>query len=97
MKINPTLDKIVVKKIEFEEVYKSSIILTSKNQDDMNKLIYEVIECGPGGMVNDNEVIITVKPGDKVIIPEYIGSEINIDNVQYRIVKQSDILAILED
>lgn len=97
MKINPTLDKIVVKKIEFEEVYKSSIILTSKNQDDMNKLIYEVIECGPGGMVNNNEVIITVKPGDKVIIPEYIGSEINIDNVQYRIVKQSDILAILED
>lgn len=97
MKINPTLDKIVVKKIEFEEVYKSSIILTSKNQDDMNKLIYEVIECGPGGMVNDNEVIITVKLGDKVIIPEYIGSEINIDNVQYRIVKQSDILAILED
>ena len=97
MKINPTLDKIVVKKIEFEEVYKSSIILTSKNQDDINKLIYEVIECGPGGMVNDNEVIITVKPGDKVIIPEYIGSEINIDNVQYRIVKQSDILAILED
>ena len=97
MKINPTLDKIVVKKIEFEKVYKSSIILTSKNQDDMNKLIYEVVECGPGGMVNDNEVIITVKPGDKVIIPEYIGSEINIDNIQYRIVKQSDILAILED
>lgn len=97
MKINPTLDKIVVKKIEFEEVYKSSIILTSKNQDDMNKLIYEVVECGPGGMVNNNEVIITVKPGDKVIIPEYIGSEINIDNVQYRIVKQSDILAMLED
>lgn len=97
MKINPTLDKIVVKKIEFEEVYKSSIILTSKNQDDINKLIYEVIECGPGGLVNDNEAVIVVKPGDKVIIPEYIGSEINIDNVQYRIVKQSDILAILED
>lgn len=97
MKINPTLDKIVVKKIEFEEVYKGSIILTSKNQDSINKLIYEVIECGPGGMVNKDDVKIVVKPGDKVIIPEYIGSEINIDNIQYRIVKQSDILAILED
>lgn len=96
MKINPTLDKIIVKKIKFEEIYKGSIILTSKNQDEINKLIYEVIECGPGGMINDNNINIVVKPGDKVIIPEYIGSEINIDNVQYRIVKQSDILAILE-
>lgn len=97
MKINPTLDKIVVKKIEFEKLYKGSIILTSKNQDNINKLIYEVIECGPGGIVNDSNVEIVVKPGDKVIIPEYIGSEINIDNNQYRIVKQSDILAVLGD
>ncbi len=96
MKLNPTLDKIIVKKIKFEEIYKSSIILTSKNQDEINKLIYEVIECGPGGIINENNIDIVVKPGDKVIIPEYIGSEINIDNVQYRIVKQSDILAILE-
>ena len=44
MKINPTLDKIIVKKIKFEEIYKGSIILTSKNQDEINKLIYEVIE-----------------------------------------------------
>lgn len=96
MKINPTLDKIVVKKIEFEKVYKGSIILTSKNQDNINKLIYEVVECGPGGIIDKDDIKIVVKPGDKVIIPEYIGSEINIDNVQYRIVKQSDILAILE-
>ena len=67
------------------------------NQDNINKLIYEVVECGPGGMVNKDDIKIVVKPGDKVIIPEYIGSEINIDNIQYRIVKQSDILAILED
>ena len=97
MKINPTLDKIVVKKIEFEKLYKGSIILTSKNQDNINKLIYEVVECGPGGIRNKDNVKIVVKPGDKVIIPEYIGSEINIDNIQYRIVKQADILAILED
>lgn len=97
MKINPTLDKIVVKKIEFEEVYESSIILTSKNRDNINKLIYEVIECGPGGIINKDNIKIVVKPGDKVIIPEYIGSEINIDNIRYRIVKQDDILAILED
>lgn len=96
MKINPTLDRIIVKKVEFNNIYKSTIILTGKNKDDMNKLIYEVVECGPGGKVNNDNVQIVVKSGDLVIIPEYIGSEINIDNVQYRVVRQSDILAILE-
>lgn len=97
MKINPTLDKIIVKKIDYDTVYKGSIILTNQSKNNINKLLYKVVECGPGGMINDENVEIVVNPGDKVIIPEYIGSEINIDNEDYRIVKQSDILAILED
>ena len=96
MKINPTLDRIVIKKCNFEDVYNSSIILVNKAKNDINKLIYEVVECGPGGMVAGNNIEIMVKPGDKVIVPEFIGSEIHIDEEDYRIIKQSDILAIVE-
>lgn len=96
MKLNPTLDKIVVKKCNFDEMYKSSIVLVESSKDSINKLIYEVVETGPGGMVAGNEVVMTVKPGDKVIIPEFIGSEINMDNEQYRIIRLQDILATVE-
>ena len=96
MKLNPTLDKIVVKKCNFDEIYKSSIVLVESSKDSINKLIYEVVETGPGGMVAGNEVVMTVKPGDKVIIPEFIGSEINMDNEQYRIIRLQDILATVE-
>ena len=96
MKINPTLDRVVIKKCEFKDIYKTNIILSSSSKNEINKLIYEVIEVGPGGKVAGNEVNMVVKPGDKVIVPEYIGSEINIDNEQYRIIKQNDILAIIE-
>ena len=97
MNLNPTLDRVVVKKCNFDEVYKTNIILVNSAKNDINKLIYEVVEVGPGGMVNGYEVVMNVKIGDKVIIPEYIGSEIHIDNEDYRIVKLSDILAIVED
>lgn len=97
MNINPTLDKIIVKKIDYDEIYNGSIILTNQSKNNINKLLYEVVECGPGGVVDEEEIKIVVNVGDKVIIPEYIGSEINIDGIDYRIVKQSDILAILEN
>ena len=98
MKINPVLDKVVIKKCIFEEVYKSSIILTNNDKNNINKLIYEVIEVGPGGKINENTTVeMTVKPGDKVIIPEYIGSEIHIDGEDYRLVRMSDIIAIVEN
>lgn len=96
MNVNPTLDRVVIKKCNFDEIYKTNVLLATTAKNDINKLIYEVVEVGPGGIINDNNVIMTVKPGDKIIIPEYIGSEINIDNEQYRIVKLSDILAIVE-
>lgn len=97
MNLNPTLDRVVVKKCNFDEVYKTNIILVNSAKNDINKLIYEVVEVGPGGIVGGHQVDMIVKPGDKVIVPEYIGSEIHIDNEDYRIIKQSDILATVED
>lgn len=96
MKLNPTLDRVVIKKCNFEDVYKTNIILVNSAKNDINKYIFEVTEVGPGGIINDVNIIMNVKPGDKVIVPEYIGSEINIDNEQYRIIKQDEILAIIE-
>ena len=97
IKINPTLDRVVVKKADAEMVQKSSIILTNKVKNDINKFMYEVIAVGPGGIIDGIQVDMIVKPGDYVLIPEFIGSEINIDNEDYRIVKQSEILAICEE
>lgn len=97
MKLNPTLDRIVIEKCDFDEIYKSSIVLTHTSKNDINKFIYKVIEVGPGGIINGNNIVIDIKPGDKVIVPEYIGSEINIDNRQFRIIKYNEILAIVED
>lgn len=104
MKLNPTLDRVVIKKCEFEEVFKSSLILVDRSKDNINKMIFEVVEVGPGGSIMGGKkgyekrfnVEMLVKPGDKVIVPEYVGSEIYMDGVQYRILKQSDILAIIE-
>lgn len=97
MIINPTLDRVLIKKCKFDEVFKSSLELVDAAKNNINKLIYEVVEIGPGDVINNNEIIMDVKPGDKVIVPEYIGSELYIDNIQYRIVKMSDILAVLEN
>ena len=97
MNLNPTLDRVVIKKCNFDEVYKTNIILVNSAKNDINKLIYEVVEVGPGGIVNGQNVEMTVKPGDKVIVPEFIGREIHIDNEDYRIIKLNDILATVED
>ena len=97
MNLNPTLDKVVIKKCNFDDIYKTNILLVNSSKNDINKLIYEVVEVGPGGIVGGYHVNMTVKPGDKIIVPEYIGSEIHINNEDYRIIKQSDILATIED
>lgn len=97
MNLNPTLDRVVVKKCNFDDVYKTNIIIVNSAKNDINKFIYEVVDVGPGGIINGHHVEMTVKPGDKVIVPEYIGSEIHIDNDDYRIIKLNDILAIVED
>ena len=94
MTLKPLADRIIMKQVEAEEKTKSGIILTSAAQEKPQ--MFEVIEVGPGGMVDGEEVKMTVKKGDKVITGKYTGTEVKIDGVEYVIVKQSDILAIVE-
>lgn len=96
MKIKPTLDRVIIKKCQFDTVYNTKVILTNKTKNDINKFLFEVIDVGPGGMINNHNVEMVVKPGDIVLVPEYIGSEINIDGQDYRIVRQVDIMGIYE-
>ena len=94
MTLKPLADRIIMKQVEAEEKTKSGIILTSAAQEKPQ--MFEVIEVGPGDMVDGAEVKMTVKKGDKVITGKYTGTEVKIDGVEYVIVKQSDILAIVE-
>jgi len=94
MKLKPLLDRVVLKQVEAEETTKSGIILTASAQEKPS--IAEVVEVGPGGIVDGNEVKMTVKAGDKVITSKYSGTEIKLDGVDYIIVRQGDILAIVE-
>lgn len=94
MKLKPLADRVVVKAVEAEETTKSGIILTAAAQEKPS--IAEVVEVGPGGIVDGNEVVMTVKVGDKVITSKYAGTEVKLDGVEYSIVRQSDILAIVE-
>ncbi len=94
MKLKPLLDRVVLKSVEAEETTKSGIILTASAQEKPS--IAEVVEVGPGGIVDGNEVAMTVKKGDKVITSKYSGTEVKIDGVDYVIVRQGDILAIVE-
>ena len=94
MKLKPLADRVVVKAIEAEETTKSGIILTAAAQEKPS--IAEVVEVGPGGLVDGKEVVMVVKTGDKVIISKYAGTEVKLDGVEYNVVRQSDILAIVE-
>ena len=97
MLINPTLDKVVIKKYDYSKIYNHNIILTNTNKDDINKMIYEVIEVGPGGQITEDVYVeMNVSVGDIVVVEEYVGSEVEINGEFYRIVKQNNILAILE-
>jgi len=94
MKLKPLADRVVLKMVEAEETTKSGIILTAAAQEKPQ--IAQVVEVGPGGMVDGAEVVMTVKVGDKVVTNKYSGTEIKLDGSEYVIVKQSDILAIVE-
>jgi chaperonin GroES len=95
MKLNPLADRVIVKQIEAEETTKSGIILTSAAQEKPQ--IFEVIAVGPGGVVDGHDVEMTVEVGDRVITGKYSGTQVKVDDVEYTIVRQSDILAIVED
>ena len=94
MKIIPLADRVVIKTVEVEETTKGGIILTASAKEKPS--VAEVISVGPGGMVDGHDVVMTVKPGDKVITDKYAGTKVTLEDVEYIIVKQADILAIVE-
>ena len=94
MKLVPLGDRVVLKQFEAEETTKSGIILAAKSQEKPQEA--EVVAVGPGGMVDGKEVTMQVKVGDKVIYSKYSGNEVKLDDEEYIIVKQNDILAIVE-
>ena len=94
MTLKPLADRVVLKQFEAEEKTKSGIILSFAAQEKPE--IYTVIVAGPGGIVDGNEVKMEVKAGDKVITGKYAGTTVKIDGEEYNIVRQSDILAIVD-
>ncbi len=95
MKLVPLGDRVVLKQFEAEETTKSGIILTGSAQEKPQEA--EVVAVGSGGTVDGKEVIMQVKVGDKVIYSRYAGNEVKIDGEEYIIVKQNDILAVVEN
>jgi len=94
MTLKPLFDKVVIKQVEAVETTKAGIILPGSAQEKPQ--ISEVVAVGPGGMVDGNQVVMALKVGDKVITGKYSGTEVKLDGVEYTIVSQSDVLAIIE-
>ena len=94
MALKPLADKVVVKRLEAEEKTKSGIFLAASAQEKPE--IFEVVAVGPGGMIDGNEVVMEVKPGDRVITGKYSGTTVKVDDEEYTIVRQGDILAIVD-
>ena len=94
MKLVPLGDRVVLKQLVAEETTKSGIVLPGTAQEKPQQA--EVIAVGPGGIVDGKEVTMSVKAGDKVIYSKYAGTEVKLDNEEYIIVKQNDILAVVE-
>ena len=94
MKLVPLGDRVVLKELVAEETTKSGIVLPGQAQEKPQQA--EVVAVGPGGMVDGKEVTMNVKVGDQVIYSKYSGTEVKLDGEKYIIVKQSDILAIIE-
>jgi chaperonin GroES len=94
MKLKPLCDRVVIKQLEAEETTKSGIILAPQAKEKPQQA--EVVSVGPGGVVDGKEIKMEVKPGDKVIYSKYAGTEVKLENDEYIIVRQSDILAIVE-
>ena len=94
MNLKPLSDRVILKAVEAEETTKGGIILTSSAKEKPE--MAEVVAVGPGGMVDGKEVVMTVKVGDKVLTSKYSGTEVKVDGEEYTIVRQNDILAIVE-
>lgn len=94
MTLKPLADKVVVKRMEAEEKTKSGLYLSSGAQEKPE--MYEVVAVGPGGIVDGNEVKMEVSVGDKILLGKYSGTVVKLDGEEYTIVRQSDILAVIE-
>ena len=95
MTLKPLADRVVIKQAAAEEKTKGGIILTSAAQEKPE--IYDVIVVGPGGVVDGKEVVMEVKAGQKVLAGQYSGTRVKLDGEEYVIVRQSDILAVVEE
>ena len=94
MKLKPLADRVVLKQNKAEERTASGIFLTSSAQEKPE--IYEVVEVGPGGLVDGNEVKMIVSAGEKVLVGKYSGTKVKLEDEEYTIVRQPDILAVIE-
>jgi chaperonin GroES len=94
MTIKPLGDRVVIKMIEMEETTRSGIVLPGTAKEKPQ--VAEIIAVGPGGVIEGKEVTMQVKVGDRVLISKYAGTEIKMNNIEYTILKQNDILAIVE-
>ena len=94
MKLKPLSDRVVIKMVEAEETTASGIILAGSAKEKPQ--VAEVLAVGPGGVVDGKEVVMQVKPGDKNITSKYSGTEVKIDGEELIVVRQGDILAVVE-
>ncbi len=94
MTIKPLTDRIVIKMTEAEETTKSGLILAAASKEKPQ--IAEVVAVGPGGVVDGEKVDMYLKVGDKVLLSKYAGTEVKVDDVEYTILRQSEVLAIVE-
>ena len=94
MTLKPLADRVVIKRLEAEETTKGGIILTAAAKEKPDLSV--VVAVGPGGMVDGNEVVMTLKVGDKVIASKYAGTEVKVEGEEFTLLRQSDILAIVE-
>ena len=95
MNIKPLADRVVNKMVEAEETTKSGIILTGSAKEKPQ--IAEVVAVGPGGVVDGKEIKMELSVGDKVLMSKYAGTEVKLDGIEYTILRQSDVLAKIED
>ena len=94
MIIKPLSDRVVIKMVEAVETTKSGIVLAGTAKEKQQ--VAEIVAVGPGGVVDGKEIVMQVSVGDRVLISKYAGTEVKIDNVEYTILRQSEILAIVE-
>ena len=94
MQIKPLADRVVIKMVEAEETTTSGIILAGSAKEKPQ--VAEIVAVGPGGVVDGKEISMHVKAGDRVLISKYAGTEVKVDGVEYTILRQDDILAIVE-